>query len=494
MSTIKDRIYGQVRSGLYYLVPSLLSVFLPLISIPIFANILTVEQYGALALSQSVALFINGIANFGLISGFERNFFKSDKVENKAAILYTTILFVIISSALFGLLLYISSDLIANVLFDSIIGSQNLMILAYTSASFTAIKSYFLTYYKNESDAKNFVRYSAYDIIIGFVLSLFFTIVIGMKTEGILLGQMISGFLILSLLLIRFYKRVPVSFNIAEFKEVLRISLPLTPKTFFSTLSTQFDKYLIGMIGSIGGVGIYNLGQRIANSVNIVIIAIQNVFSPQVYSMMFETKDPEESGKEIGAYLTPFFYFSCGIALLMVCISEEVVLVLLPDQYSMSIDVAIIFAMMNVTFFFGKQPQLIYARKAFLISIIAALGIIVNFGINYYSVSNWGIRGAAWGTFSATFIMGLIMYFFSQYYYKIFYNKKLIFSCLTVLFLTGISDILLRHLQIEYIFRLGLKFSMLLMYFFVGITFGIITKEKLLIVMESLKSPSIKIE
>ena len=73
------------------MVPSLLSGFLPLISIPIFANILTVEQFGAMALSQSVALFVNGIANFGLISGFERNFFKSDMVEYKAAILFTKI-------------------------------------------------------------------------------------------------------------------------------------------------------------------------------------------------------------------------------------------------------------------------------------------------------------------------------------------------------------------------------------------------------------------
>ncbi len=486
--------HSQIRNGLYYLVPSLLSGFLPLISIPIFANILTVEQFGAMALSQSVALFVNGIANFGLISGFERNFFKSDMVENKAAILYTTILFVIISSAFFGLLLYLLSDLISNVLFDSIPGSQNLMILAYTGASITALKSYFLTYLRNESDAKNFVWYSADDIIMGFVLSLFFTVVIGMKTEGILLGQMLSSFLVLSLLLYRFCKRVPIFFNITEFKEVLRISFPLTLKTFFSTLSTQFDKYLIGIIGSIGGVGIYSLGQKIANSVNIVIIAVQNVFSPQVYRIMFKTEDRKAAGKEIGVYLTPFFYFGCGIGLLMVCISEEMIHVLLPVQYSPSIDVAIIFAMMNVTYFFGKQPQLIYAKKAFLISIISAIGIVVNFGINYFAVSNWGFRGAAWGTFSATLIMGIVMYSFSQYYYKIEYNKKLIINCFTILFLTGIADILLRQLQIDYIFRIGLKFSMLLVYILIGIKFGIITKEKILILLKRFKSPTIKIK
>ena len=87
----------QIKNSFIYLVPVIIGNFLPVITLPIFTRILSPEDYGVLALAGVYAIFLNGIANFGLTIGYERNFFEG-KEENKiAGLLYSTILFITIA-------------------------------------------------------------------------------------------------------------------------------------------------------------------------------------------------------------------------------------------------------------------------------------------------------------------------------------------------------------------------------------------------------------
>ena len=68
---------------------------------------------------------------------------------------------------------------------------------------------------------------------------------------------------------------------------MLIISLPLTPRFFFGVINTQFDRYMLGILGSVGGVGLFEIGQKIGNIIFSFITALQNYFSPKVYQMFF---------------------------------------------------------------------------------------------------------------------------------------------------------------------------------------------------------------
>ena len=44
---------------------------------------------------------------------------------------------------------------------------------------------------------------------------------------------------------------------------------------------------MINLLGTLGGVGIYEIGQKLSNSIFIFMTALQQIFSPNVYKKMF---------------------------------------------------------------------------------------------------------------------------------------------------------------------------------------------------------------
>ena len=158
-----------------------------------------------------------------------------------------------------------------------------------------------------------------------------------------------------------FLKIYPVRFNWGILKESLKLSYPLTPKIFLGVIGNQFDKYMIGLLATVGGVGIYSIGQKVAGVVFTFMGAIQNVYSPQVYKRMFNLG--QKGGESVGRYMTPFAYISIAVALLISLFSEEVISLLTPEPYHGAIDIVIVLSMFYGSWFFGKQPQLIYVKK-----------------------------------------------------------------------------------------------------------------------------------
>ena len=73
MKNSNDR---QIRNGLIYLLPPVLSAAIPIITIPLLTSVLSPKDFGAYALAQAYGLFIMGLVNMGLTTAYERNFFE----------------------------------------------------------------------------------------------------------------------------------------------------------------------------------------------------------------------------------------------------------------------------------------------------------------------------------------------------------------------------------------------------------------------------------
>ncbi|MBN2245141.1 MAG: polysaccharide biosynthesis C-terminal domain-containing protein, partial [Candidatus Aminicenantes bacterium] len=231
---------------------------------------------------------------------------------------------------------------------------------------------------------------------------------------------------------------------------------------------------------SIGGVGIYSIGQNVASIVFTYMTAIQNVFSPQVYRKMFDLG--EKGGEAVGRYLTPFAYISISVALMISLFGEEVMTILTPRSFHGAIDILIILTMFYGSMFFGKQPQLIFAKKTYMTSLLTMVSILLNIGINIPFIMRWGAIGAAWGTFLSGLISGSISFVVSQYYYKIEWEYKKIGAIFFILFSSAISMILLRNMSVDYTIRLIVKCVFIIAYVYLGAKIGVITTENLLLV------------
>jgi O-antigen/teichoic acid export membrane protein len=308
----------------------------------------------------------------------------------------------------------------------------------------------------------------------------------GIGVIGLVYAQLCSGAIIFSVLSYKFITTLKPSFSKSIFIESLKISYPLTPRIFLGVISTQFDKYMIGLVASVGGVGIYSIGQRISNTIFVFMTAIQNVFSPQVYKKMFDLK--EKGGEAIGKYLTPFAYVCISVALFVSLFSEEIISILTPPSYHGAIDIVIILSMFYGFMFFGKLNgnQLIFTKKTHITSLLTMASICLNVGFNIPFIMKWGAIGAAWATLLAGIISGLISFMVAQHYYKIRWEYKNLTMIYSLFMGSSIFMILMRSYGSAYEVRFVLKFVFVAAYLFLGFKLSVITRENILLIKRML--------
>lgn len=466
----------QVKNSLIYLIPSIVGGLLPIIALPIFTRILTKEDYGAFALANVYALFVSGIANFGLAMGYERNFFETKGAKTTAGLLYSTLSFVILTSSVSCIV----TSLFRNQISKAIIGSQNysnLLFVSLCACIVVNVKNYYLIYFKNTENAKSLVFYSIDETFLTFACSMFMVVYLRVGVIGLALGQLIASTVILTMVFLRLSKTLPFAFNWPLLKNSIKISLPLTPSFFISVIGNQFDKYLLGMLGSLGGVGIYSIGQRIGSLVFTIMTAMQNVFNPQIYKRMFNT------GKEIlspiGKYLTPFAYLSIAVGLLISLFAEEVVHLLMPRMYYGAIPVITLMSMYYCVMFPGKinGTQLLFMKKTHISLCLSFLWLTLNISFVLFFVRRHGVMGAAWGVFLASFTYAVIAFVVAQHYYRINWEYRKLGAVFILFLAASVSTIVFRDLGISYFIRAILKVVFLLGYVYLGIRIKVISKD-----------------
>ena len=481
-----DNKEHQVKNTFIYLLPVIIGNALPLISLPIFTRILTREDFGLLALVQIYAIFASGLANFGMTAAYDRNYFqyRSDNRQT-AQLLYSTILFVLLNFVFLAVLTYIFKETLARFVTGSYLYG-NLLFFSFCGQFFFSISYYYLSFFKNSGTAKRFTFYTLFISFTNFAISLFLIVYIRTGVIGLVYSQLFSGMMIFCVLSYKFSKKFKPSFNKLIFFESLKISYPLTPRIFFGVISTQFDKYMIGLLTSAGGVGIYSIGQKVANIIFVFMTAVQNVFSPQVYKKMFDDrgKNREKNPESLGQYLTPFAYIVISVALVIALFAEEIVFILTPPAFHGAIDIIIILSMFYGFLFFGKLNgnQLIFMKKTHVTSFLSMMNIALNVGLNIPFIMKWGAVGAAWGTLLAGLLSGAISFAVSQHYYEIKWEYKKVGAVFSIFFLSAILMIILRSVSTGYEVKIFVKLTALILYCILGVKLKVISMENVMLI------------
>jgi len=347
---------------------------------------------------------------------------------------------------------------------------ENLILLSFFATAFNNLKLYFLIYFKNIKNAKLYASYSISEITFTYIFSIVFLVFLEMGISALIVGQLLSNIIIFLFLLLFYLKENKFLFSKSYLFPALKISFPLTPKIFFGIVSSQFDKYMVGILSSIGGTGIYNVGLKLANVSFILMTAIQQVYSPNVYNNMFNLNNID-AGKFIGKYLTPFLYLSVLFCLLVCLFSEEIIVTFTPVEYHSAFKITTILSLFFSTMFFGKQPQLIYAKKTWLSSMIMFISITLNILINIPFIYKWGALGAAYATLIGGLISNTIAYFLYQKHFYINWEFNKVLLIYFSLYVFTFISLILFDLEYTYLIRLFFKILFLLIFLYIGFKF-----------------------
>jgi len=468
----------QIRHSLIYMLPVGLSSLLPFVTIPIFTRILTPKDYGFLALAMIYAIFMCGLSNFGISLAFERNYFEySDNLKKLAQLFFSSLVFVLMNFILLATLTYLFKENISILL----TGSDQYWILILTAFAgnffLNTVNNFYFIYFKNAEKVKSYTKYKIASNILNVALSLFLVVYIRVGIIGIVMAQLITGVLIFLFLLHFFLKELRFSLNKSILVNSLKISYPLTPSIFIGVLNTQFDKYMIGLLTTISGVGVYHIGKKISELIFTFMTTLENVFNPQVYQRMFNKHD--EDSQSIGRYLTPFLYISIFVALSVALFSEELLTILTPVSYHGAIPVVTILSMYFGFLFFGKiiGMQLIYLKKTHVSSLLTFLSVGLNVALNIPMIMKFGAVGAAWATLLAGLVSGTIGLIVAQHYYRIQYEWNKIYWIMGTFFTGAIMTFSMHLLAFPYLWSLFMKAIIVAIFINLGVRYGIISKE-----------------
>lgn len=469
------RIFSvQLKDSFAYTIAVIAATAVPVISLPIFARVLTKEDFGILALSEIYAVFVAGVAFLGSSIAFDRNFFAYGKDTMRLAqLIYSILLFVFFNFFILLICTIFWGEHISLFLFR-IPGQSLILTLDLCGAFFASVVELFLALYRNRKEPLLYLRFALINSGLYFTLSLVFLLGFHWSVAGILLAKLIAGFCISGWLIFRVHHLYPFSFSWQTLKEAWQISLPLTPRIFLGIFSSRIDRFLINLLGSLGNVGIYSIGQKIGYLVFAFMNALENVFQPHAYQQMFE--HPERAKKELGEYLSPFFYAATFGALLLVLFCQEIVAIVLPPSYAGVNYVVMIFSVYYVILFFSKVAgyQLIYLKKTYMTSALLLGTYALNIVMSIYFIKHWPMLGAAYATLVTGIITTIMAYVIAQHFYRILWPHKKIASIFLCFILASVVAVYLAFVSIPWYFALMIKIIFICFYVWLGLKLSLI--------------------
>ena len=309
--------------GLASMLGKLAAVFL----MPVYTNILTKEEYGAMALITSVKGIIDLISNLNIHSGIARDYYE-EGIDRKRLVStgFLSILSLSLTVMLGGLLtrdFWSGKVLGLNEVFWPAFMVMLMTIPAGSLMSYFAI----LTRFKKKP-----VLYA-----VGTVLQLLIQIGVSVVGVVVLRAGIISvflGFFISELVTVIYFailNREYISFQFD--KEILCralvFSLPTLPAILAGWLDSSMGQILIGKYVSVEELGVYSVALSLASVFTLISTAFQNVWSP----FLFENYKKPDFKQNIRRLFSIMALALVTISLFLSLFSREIVLLLSNERY-----------------------------------------------------------------------------------------------------------------------------------------------------------------
>lgn len=345
---------------------SILGKIAAVLLMPIYTNILTKEEYGAMALIIACQGVIGLVSNLNIHSGIARDYHEEGVNRNQ-----------LVSTGVWSILGISSSILIIMFLtrkfwLTQVLGLDSIYIIPFSLMLFTipaaSLLSYFaiLTRFKRKP-----ILYS-----VGTILQLLVQLTVSITGVVFLrLGilSIFAGTLCGELFGILYYSyinrsNIAFTFNKEYLKRALLFSIPTLPAILAGWIDSSMGQIIIGKYISTSDLGVYSIALQLSSVFAFISIGLNNVWLPYLY----ENYKKEGFLQEINKLYTAIVLILTIIAVSVSLMSKEIVLLLSNSSY---IDASKYFTLLCI-------PMCIY-----LLFPVATSGISISRDTKYISIS-----------------------------------------------------------------------------------------------------------
>jgi O-antigen/teichoic acid export membrane protein len=403
-------------TGAAYTAASIVSKLIAVALLPLYTRYLTLEDYGAAEAMFAAIVSVSIVVRLGLIEALLRFYYKDGEDPARVVASSFAALFWLATAAVVIAMPFAKpiSELLLNE------PAADLGRIAIGGLWVSTMFEYLLTLFRLEERARAFFVTTMLSVLSAIGLTVVLVVGAGEGARGLLLGSYISGAVFVLGLIWVHRKRLSLRFERPLLRRLLRFGTPTMPAELSLYGLNFVDRIIIIHTVGLPEAGLYSLGVKFAQGVNVLVRGFQLAWPPLAYSI----RDDDEARRTYATVVTLFVAGCAFVVTGMWLLSRWIVRALAAPRFFDSYEVIGLIAT-GVT---------LYALYMVLVVILGRTGrtefnfpattsaLAANVALNLILVPSLGIVGAGLALVASYIVVLVLMYGFTQRLFPVPYE------------------------------------------------------------------------
>lgn len=372
--------------------------FLPMASAfvltPVYTQYMQPEEYGIVSLANVFQSYLSIFIAIGIDSAFTRFFFKYRKRAITNALLSTSLISILVISAILYIFLLFAGPGIFSVTFDTpYFTFEAFGHFIFVTAVFSIAYSIIAQYYRDTENLGSFTILAIAYFICVTVGSYIGIVVYRGGAQGSILGKMAGTLITMTIYLCVFFYKTGFVFKIKYARQMYIYGYPLVIYSLLATTFESMDRFFLNKYFSLHQLGQYNLAFVVASTIGIVLNSLQSAISPNIYKLS-NLNDPERHS-QINLIYRYMLWITLFIIVACVAASYPLISYLISANYHESV----IFIPLLAAAWMGRSYFMIYSNPLFFhgktiyLPLINGISVVIGIIANLVLIKSVGVMG-----------------------------------------------------------------------------------------------------
>jgi len=415
-----NHLFCLSKQSLIYGLGEVASQLIGFFLLPLYTRYLTPSDYGILEIFQITTSVLSIAIVMGISTALFMSYFNYENQQKRKTVVSTALIFLTLISLSIILMLVILASNFSIFFFGTPQYTIYFQVIFLTLFFDIAIVIP-LAIFRAREESKKYVIISLLRLLISVGLNIYFIVVLKKGVFGILEGGLITASFLYVLLIPGLFKEIRFRFSKYDLKEMLKFGLPLVPANLASWILNASNRYFLLFLTTPFELGLYSMGNNFGLIVRVLIVGPFTI----AWAPFYWSVEKEKNAKEIfSSVLTYFFLVGMFITLGISILSKDILVIMTTPPFYGAYKVVPLIALSYVLYgcYFIVCIGLNLRKKTKFQPLIIGIAAIINLGLNFVLIPNYGMMGAAIATFISYLTLPIGAYLISRRYYPIEYE------------------------------------------------------------------------
>jgi O-antigen/teichoic acid export membrane protein len=410
-------------TGAAYTAASIISKLIAVALLPLYTRHLTTGDYGAAELLFAAVVTASIVVRLGLIESVLRFYYRED--EDPDRIVGATFSGLFWFATIGALVLLPFAEPLAELLLDpkhpgELQTGTELTRIAIGGLWVATLFEYLLTLYRLDERARAYFITTIANVLGTIALTVILVVGVGDGAFGLLLGSYLVGAAFVGVLIFEQRRRLTLRVDPPLLRRLLRFGLPTMPAEVSLYLLNFVDRLIIVHYVGLPEAGIYSVGVKFAQGVNVLVRGFQLAWPPLAYSI----RDDDEARRTYATVITLFLagctWMVVGLWLLAQYLIRFFAAPKFFDAYEV---VGLIAAAVTLYALYMVMVVVLGRTGRTEFNLPAAIAALVsNVALNLILVPPLGIVGAGLALVGSYLVVVALMYWFTERLFPVPYE------------------------------------------------------------------------